>query len=326
MSSRDERRRSHHGHSLAFIFYFCLSLTGFGFNHVATAPTAENTIEKRLVGGTTAAGPDSWPWQVSLQWRLDLGDFQRLIHLCGGALISPKWILTAGHCFRKYNKPEQWVARLAEYNLFEDDGTEISVNVKRLVTHPLFDSAAGYDIALAELAEPINVTPAKEFLGESSETFLDPESFIRPVHLPVNKSMDFQGKRNCFVTGWGETRSTASRRTLRQVGGDIWQTQDCKDKWTDRLNLQRQICFGNGVYGPCLGDSGGPLVCFGDGDAPERDASRGHVTNGEATHVTDGEATIVGVVSFGTQTCDKKGWPGVFTSVAYHVDWIKQYL
>jgi hypothetical protein len=44
---------------------------------------------------------------------------------------------------KKLSSLRQWVARLAEYNLFEDDGTEISVNVKRLVTHPLFDSAAG---------------------------------------------------------------------------------------------------------------------------------------------------------------------------------------
>jgi len=297
------------------------------------------SLAKRLVGGEAAPGPQAWPWQVSLSWKFDLGDFQRLIHMCGAALISSKWLLTAAHCFRKYNKPDQWVARLGEYNLFKEDGTEMVIQVKRLISHPKFDHGAGYDIALVELVDEVKSTSSLRRFPQRSL----PETFVRPVHIPESTSSNYEESENCFITGWGETRSDAPRRVLNQVGGKIWKTKECEDLWGFRVNRHRQICFGNGEYGPCLGDSGGPLVCFPSTVESKRDLATNQIRSTEntttaaaaaatataATSATKGpleEAVLVGVVSFGTQTCDKKGWPGVFTSVTYHSEWIRQYL
>ncbi|XP_043973027.1 brain-specific serine protease 4-like [Gambusia affinis] len=48
---------------------------------------------QRIVGGAlTAEG--KWGWQVSMHWKGK--------HVCGGAIISPHWVITAAHCF--FNK------------------------------------------------------------------------------------------------------------------------------------------------------------------------------------------------------------------------------
>lgn len=38
-----------------------------------------------------AMKPHSWPWQVSIRYK-EHG------HICGGALITAQWALTAAHC------------------------------------------------------------------------------------------------------------------------------------------------------------------------------------------------------------------------------------
>jgi hypothetical protein len=43
----------------------------------------------RVIGGEIAV-QNSWPWQISVA----LGQ----THICGGSLISPKWVVTSAHC------------------------------------------------------------------------------------------------------------------------------------------------------------------------------------------------------------------------------------
>jgi secreted trypsin-like serine protease len=58
----------------------------------------ENIYEEsmRVVGGNPADN-NAWPWQIAFfKRRVSDGVFT---FFCGGSIIAPRWVLTAGHCF-----------------------------------------------------------------------------------------------------------------------------------------------------------------------------------------------------------------------------------
>ncbi|XP_022122387.2 trypsin-1 [Pieris rapae] len=104
-----------------------------------------------------------------------------------------------------------------------------------------------------------------------------------------------------IVSGFGRTEFEGKSSDLRAALVSIVSQKDCKKSY---LNLGTitpgMICAaaGNPPRDACQGDSGGPLV----------------VTN-----------TVIGIVSWG-EGCANSSYPGVYTSVSYHSDWIHSYL
>jgi secreted trypsin-like serine protease len=79
----------------------------------------------RIVGGREAYTGE-FPYQVSLQIRSR--------HICGGAIIGRKWILTAAHCTIDNNI----VVKAGKYNIKQSEDTEQIRLVENMFIHELY--------------------------------------------------------------------------------------------------------------------------------------------------------------------------------------------
>ena len=154
-------------------------------------------INARIVGGELAAN-HSWGWAVSLRY-LDEA-------VCGGAILSKHYIITAAHCvFGSESSPEEFSVALGKNRLDAIEGQTYSPS--KIYSHPNYDERSNQnDIAILELSTPINFTDphvSKLCLPLVSEAEQTQYPF---VHRPI------------VAIGWGTTSSRGNASLdLRQV-------------------------------------------------------------------------------------------------------------
>ncbi|XP_052752245.1 serine protease snake-like isoform X2 [Galleria mellonella] len=226
---------------------------------------------------------------------------------CGSTLISPKFVLTAGHCTKASPRDSRIadvvpkIIRFGVKNLVNDKNIPTDRNISRIIPHPQYKPPKQYfDIALMELVK--EVTFSKE---------------IQPACL-WSKNDDSYGAV-ATVTGWGVFKNGNRNTSDELQAGDIYivDTFDCdlflmsssNRHWDGIKN--HQLCAGKleGGVDACQGDSGGPLqvkIPF-----PEQ-----YETIEGTMHY------VVGITSFGVG-CALPNLPGVYTRVSSFIDWIE---
>ncbi len=192
----------------------------------------------KILGGSVAA-PGQFPWMVALvdprATNAADGNF------CGGSLIAPRVVLTAGHCVYGSTASEM-EAVVGRTRLSRgDDGQRIKVT--RIVRHPDYDPRRLVnDVALLQLAEPANVTPiALDGPGD-----VGAEKPATPV----------------IVSGWGTTAEGGQTSDdLRFVRLRVRSASACQALYDD-VSATKTVCAGSSRAGEdsCQGDSGGPLT------------------------------------------------------------------
>merc|ERR1719361_2677275 len=101
----------------------------------------------KIVGGTEAYAGE-FPHQIALL-RGGVGGSL----MCGGSLVAPDRVITAGHCCDGQSASRLGV-RVGNHHLYEDDPDQKDIAVSRVVLHESYDSwTVENDICMLELEE-----------------------------------------------------------------------------------------------------------------------------------------------------------------------------
>ncbi|XP_017484101.1 PREDICTED: venom protease-like [Rhagoletis zephyria] len=245
----------------------------------------------KVVGGSEASR-GAYPWLVALGYR-DEYKPDALKFLCGGSLISSRYVLTSGHCINALLS----TVRLGAHDLgnVNEEGA-INISVESKIVHEQYNERyVVNDIGLVKLRAAAPNT-----------------AYIGPICLPDGERFEqnFVGM-NPFVAGWGAVKFQGpSSNVLRDVQVPIVNQQSCEQSYSSVFQhiafTDRFICAGNSYVDACQGDSGGPLMMP-------------MLENG-AYHYY-----ILGLVSYGYE-CARAGFPGVYTRVASYLPWIRSHM
>uniref|UniRef100_A0A7N8XA92 pancreatic elastase n=1 Tax=Mastacembelus armatus TaxID=205130 RepID=A0A7N8XA92_9TELE len=222
-------------------FLVLTSLAAIVLAEPASQPKFMEDIGARVVGGEVAR-PNSWPWQISLQF-LSGGS---IYHTCGGTLIRRGWVMTAAHCV---DTSRTWRVVLGDHNLIANEGKEQYKSVSRVYIHPNWNRnnvAAGWDIALLRL---------------SSDATLN--TYVQLANLPPTGQI-LPNNNFCYITGWGRTQTGGQLSALlKQAYLPIVDYQTCSSPlWWGSTVKTSMVCAGGSSNSGCNGDSGGPLNCY----------------------------------------------------------------
>jgi len=204
---------------------------------------------------------------------------------CTGTLVAPTWVVSAGHCesltgpvlATPIGTPGQLIdVRLNSIRAHEGQGERVPT--RRVVVAPdyLFLNGSENDVALIELARPVNL-PTVKIAGRGEEGLMQPGTLAT-------------------IAGFGVTESGGSAPDVLQeaqvpITTDAYAAEAYGSGYDPRTMIAAG--FAQGGVDTCQGDSGGPLM----------------VPNAAGT------LRLIGDTSFG-RGCAEPGYPGVYGRVA----------
>lgn len=219
---------------------------------LALATSKCNATTPLVVGGViTKTG--ELPHMAAIGWKSTKSPLYEYEFLCGGSLISEKFVLTAAHCINPVNYPLPSIVRLGDQNIRSktDSVQELDVDIKRHIKHEHYDKDRKInDIALLELVHSVVFT-----------------DLIRPACLWQTFQID---NSKALAAGWGDVNPAAdfteNSDELMKVELDIFPTNDCWRIWQKHhINVVDSLMCagvsgGSGGKDTCQGDSGAPLM------------------------------------------------------------------
>ena len=209
-------------------------------------------------GGTEVPDPAAAPWMATIAFTGDEPLNQRAF--CGGTLIAPDRVLTAGHCADGKD------ANGVEVYLGAADASAVTgsgMRVRGVATHPAFEMIPSPDLPDDESASAVEHDAAVLVLAH-------PVRDVEPVELVRREP---EPGTAAAVYGHGLTRTPAQPGDTDVLRRGEFTTLDeptCDAEMGGVLDQESMLCARGDVPETtvCPGDSGGPLMLDGpDGPA-----------------------------------------------------------
>ena len=210
-------------------------------------------LSRGRVWGGEEVERSSIPWQVAIFDHIH-NEWQPV---CGGTLISPYHVLTAGHCVDFPNDCWRYSVGIGMHHGNVSDGTRIRIH--HISNHPAYnpnrcpnnangDIIPDFDISVLHLTDPFT------FNNE-----------VQPACLPDN-SMDWRlAGKNITVSGWGEGFTDRLHKVTYPVVSNIecakYNNNDTKCSYINK----NMLCSGNPknrTASTGSGDSGGSIQFY----------------------------------------------------------------
>ncbi|XP_025835328.1 trypsin-1-like [Agrilus planipennis] len=196
--------------------------------------------EERIVGGNSTT-IEKLPYNAQLYVNHEFW--------CGATIISPKWVLTAGHCTDEQSTSNVTLrVGATEYNQTANE----PVTLAEIYIHPLYNiTTLDYDISILLLNKHL------AFGEKIAAVALPPSNVVLPAGTLAT------------VSGWGRLVYQGDNPPeLHEVTVPIVSNEECALDYSNDTGVyvtDRVLCAGyeEGGKGGCNGDSGGPLTVDG---------------------------------------------------------------
>ncbi|KAG8033951.1 hypothetical protein G9C98_008432, partial [Cotesia typhae] len=182
----------------------------------------------RIVGGQTTSA-EEYPFMVSLRFRDK--------HICGGTIVSNRYILSAAHC----------LVRISPFLFTIITGTSSKHEIGDVyfvhfpIVHSFNINNGSNDIALLRTTSNIR--------------FHDKVQPVELTDVDINEN-----QYPVTMIGWGRLEYTGPTSAfLQKIELNIIDNVTCKKEW--KFINEGHICVATTLkQGSCLGDSGGPII------------------------------------------------------------------